>query len=296
MSRRHGGGRAGFTLLEVLVVIAILAVLAGLILPAVQMARESASRAACLNNLKQIGLAFQNHHDTHGVLPTNGDFGPSTPDIQTCGASSCQHWGVGDPSQLPQTQSGSAFYAILPFLDQGAAFRARDFGAAVKFYGCPTRGRANPQSCPATDPVLPSTTYVTADINPWCKTDYAANVALVKVAPLVTRLTDVTDGTSNTLLAGEKAIRPALYNTGGWSWDEPIVTGRSGGTGRYGTAVIPDGEEIFYNNNWGSAHPSVALFVFADGSVHAIRFLTDPQTIAALLTPSGNEVVNGSAF
>ena len=97
-------------------------------------------------------------------------------------------------------------------------------------------------------------------------------------------ITGVTDGTSHTLLAGEKAMDPTYYPTGSWYWDEPFFLGGSDSTSRKGNGLLRDkkGDFLDARENWGSAHPAGANFLFCDGSVHLIAYGTSAPIIQAL--------------
>ena len=163
---------AGFTLVELLVVIAIIGILVALLLPAIQAAREAARRTQCTNQLKQLALAFHNHHDTHKHLPTGGwQFG----------------W-LGYPDYgYGKNQPGGWMYNILPYIEEQnlhdigkgattvAAIRAatkQRVQSPFEGMNCPTRRRANVY------PFISSgvTFALTDDFSVCSKTDYAANV------------------------------------------------------------------------------------------------------------------------
>ncbi len=116
MSRKQRFSGRGFTLIELLVVIAIIAVLVSLLLPAVQQARESARRTQCKNNLKQIGLALHNYHDTHGSFP------PACLAMSYAGAAYTQ--GNPEPSRTAVTGGWGWTVFVLPYIDQANLYNA----------------------------------------------------------------------------------------------------------------------------------------------------------------------------
>jgi prepilin-type N-terminal cleavage/methylation domain-containing protein len=299
MYRANRSQYPAFTLIELLVVIAIIGVLIGLILPAVQKVREAANRIECANNLKQIGLALTQHHDVYGVLPSNGGwdgkqqipsiFGSTTYVSTTEPGHAPYIWGVGAPMLLPANQTGPWSYAILPFIEQQNMYQNRAWLDVVKIYYCPSRRMAQPQVCPLSDQYA---TYQTGGW-PWGKTDYAANGAIISNRPQCFPFAICTDGMSQTIMIGEKAMDRSVYSTGTWYWDEPFFVGGSGGTMRLNDQVLRDAlTGLAFRQNWGAAHTAGAQFVFADGSVHQITFGTDPKLVRALRTPNGGEIVS----
>ena len=161
---------AGFTLVELLVVIAIIGVLVALLLPAVQAAREAARRTQCSNQLRQLSLAFQNHHDAHKHLPTGG----------------WSYFWLGYPEYgYGKEQPGGWLYNVLPFIEQASL---HDFGrgATGAARNAATRKRVESpfegMNCPSRrgtsvyDFKTTGATYVDSDPFERCvKTDYAAS-------------------------------------------------------------------------------------------------------------------------
>jgi prepilin-type N-terminal cleavage/methylation domain-containing protein len=286
----------GFTLLELLVALSIIGLLIGLLLPAVQAARERARQASCSNNLRQLGLAVQNHQAIFKAFPGNGGYRDGSGIKATNGtmvtikttdhaAAFTFQWGVGLPGGHPKDQTGSWAYAILPYMEQSEAYKQLDVAAPQATFLCPSRAR--PESLPTINDAQGD--YVSGGWG-WAKTDYAANGKLVPNFPDFFKEAKVSDGFSQTLSIGEKSFDRHVHVATSWYWDEPIFSGGSDGTKRSGLAIVLDGIDIPFKDNWGSAHPGGAHFLVADGSARFVNEEVHWTVMRAILTPNGGEV------
>lgn len=283
--------RRGFTLVELLVVVAIIGLLIALLLPALQTAREAARRGQCLNNLKQTALAFHTYHETYKILPSAGS---------------------------DELHSASSFLLVLPYLDQSALQKRYDF----------TKDVTDPDNVSVVETRLPTylcpTMSVPRDVpNATCNErgapgSYAVNVGSARPwgvhdgaitakghgPPTSLERISRKDGASNTLLAGEldyalenlkwpsscRLYPGVMWGNSRWAIGYP---GISWGT-TYGiydsNRVINDQDEWF---TFRSEHSGGANFAFVDGGVRFVPASVSPQTLDALATRAGGESIPG---
>ncbi|MCH7726223.1 MAG: DUF1559 domain-containing protein [Planctomycetes bacterium] len=214
MNRRIDNRSRGFTLVELLVVIAIIGLLIALLLPAVQAARESARKTQCKNNMKQIALAWHNHHDTFHIFPTGGREYNST-----------INFGTG-----PQRVGWP--YQILPFIEQeplsqiqsNEPFNARPGtigGNGIQTFNCPTRdgdarlntGRGRCDYAAA----IPGFERRPDNIASQFTRNNVDHRGIVTRVPFNVTFADVTDGLAFTVMLAEKWVEPLRYEPGGCS-------------------------------------------------------------------------------
>jgi len=244
----------GGKLVELLVVISIIGILIALLLPATQSAREAARRSQCTNNLKQIGLALHNYHDTYGAFPP----------------------AVIGPAGVPRERQFSWMVAILPYVEQGGLYDALRLDLpwdhphnmellemAPGWLFCPS----DPASL-APEKEFPKTSYVA--ITGADSTYGPGGVQGIFGFDRGLRMDEIVDGTSNTLMVGEV--------TDGGPWF----------AGGAGTARRID--EWIRNETW-SHHPGGGNFVFGDGSVRFLSSNTDLQTLRHMATAQGGDEV-----
>jgi len=308
--------RKGFTLIELLVVIAIIAVLIALLLPAVQQAREAARRSQCLNNLKQIGLAMHNYHDTHLA------FSPG--------------WIGADPVTRAHDIEGLNGFGwgtmVLPYLEQGNLFSQFDFRYSIidstssvpgNFTLLPTRlavfqcpsdphpeeWEIEPEGGGAAIASLGIANYVGLFgyqyVGPLPDADDERDLHVCEeLAPGQQCVGDgilfhnskitighITDGTSNTIMVGERASQVGAAA-------EPFYSTWTG--------VIPEGEEAFarilgsadhvpnvgeHAEDFSSKHTGGAHFILGDGHAKFVSENVDLNVFRAIGTRAGGEVV-----
>ncbi|TWT29681.1 DUF1559 domain-containing protein [Blastopirellula retiformator] len=300
--------RYGYTLVELLVVIAIIGVLIGLLLPAVQQAREAARRMQCTNNLKQIGIAFHNYADVQKGFPQARITGPATlPSGTAVGNAVHSGWPT---AILPDIEQGN----LNDLYDHNQPFFATDNAVAintkVQMFICPSTPngeREFPNGYGATG--APGDDYVRLQTIRNSQGD-VANAGFD--SNKATRLANFTDRLSNTVLPGEVAARPQLYykreiqsgvqaTQPGWScWAGPqalrLYSYSPDGTQEQ---VDTSGSETFYTcvincaNKMGvySFHSGGANVGLCDGSVRFLPETTDVDMVMAMHTRDGQEVI-----
>ncbi|MBE6427583.1 MAG: DUF1559 domain-containing protein [Planctomycetaceae bacterium] len=301
--------KKGFTLVELLVVIAIIGMLVGLLLPAVQQAREAARQMQCNNNLKQLGLASLNHESTAGILPSGGWWWYFT----------------GDPDAgFGKEQMGGWHYCVLPFLEQNALFQLGADGdrfssgspqmenaktrceTPLSSFLCPSRRTV--KQYPTSGAVYPvnasrmtmgnKTDYVGNCGNGTGKLDGPTSVAAGKDLTLNKKWRDthsaskgvifsrssitlgmVRDGTSNTYLCGEKYLMPEHYEYGNKDGqdNESAFIGADFDVMR-ASYEQPAQDRSNYNSSssrFGSPHAGSFGMTLCDGSAQRISYSID---------------------
>jgi prepilin-type N-terminal cleavage/methylation domain-containing protein/prepilin-type processing-associated H-X9-DG protein len=323
--------RPGFTLIELLVVIAIIAVLIGLLLPAVQKVREAAARMQCQNNLKQIGLALHNYHDSYGTLPS-AHFETCPPGTQPGNEAPCSYWSGWAIDILPFVEQDNLYRAYNKAVPNFSPLNAAFNVTPVKIYSCPVDTRQGQIYAPETLPpggsgqTNPPRLYMAGSYkvmsgvgHPSTTDTYSGFWDEVQDALAFfpagkgafhgdgysglqpERMVTIIDGTSNTIFVGERHTK--THPTRGPFWADSFNLYNSGAVylGINTIYLQPDYDLCAnfhgYNANyckygWGSLHTGGNMnWLFGDGHVRTTPATIDNNVLAALATIAGGEVI-----
>ncbi|MBS0266310.1 MAG: DUF1559 domain-containing protein [Planctomycetes bacterium] len=314
--------RRGLTIIELLVVIAIIGVLVSLLLPAIQAARETARRAQCRSQLKQLGLAVLLYHESHRSFPPGYlYFGPNYAPPVNIKPPGMLILDAPRPTTnvLPNGPGWSWLSLILPNLDQSGLYNAINFNMPVEHkLNTDVRLHSIPiANCPSDQEpsVFTITDYFVKPVTTAVPSSYVAcfgSFGNINTDPDHSnglfrrngnlRLSDIRDGASSTVAIGERA---SLFTRAPWAgvvaagliqtspgapvYSATIEMAPALALARFGhsnlTSPFSEPYDFF------SPHESVVFFLFADGSVHGLSSYTDLNVLYGLSTIAGGEVV-----
>lgn len=303
--------RTAFTLVELLVTIAIIGILIGMLLPAVQNVREAARSTQCRNNLRQIGLATHNYESSISQIP------PSRP------ADGFLTWPVLLMPHMDQQNLASRFDLQAPYSNQDPDVIAEGIPGML----CPSRRAGTMLSLDEKDDRLTGAvgdyagnagTHLHHASFQWAlftePVDGVFNSGLRRenpvsnnklVEPIKGRygFQDLTDGSSNTIFIGEKFVNPKHFGMSGgfgdgsiYNGDEPGTVMRLGG-GYLGLAKTPHDEvTVGITPLFGSAHSGSVNFVFGDASVHSVSVDVSSEALFQFCSRNDGTVIDANAF